>query len=139
TRDTHRAAARCSANPGPHTAFHQPDRVDDLHLPHPLDKRQTLARRADGPALVRRRHGRGHQPVPPRQRPPPPHETPRRAGTPLPRNCHTRTPESDQDRGLTITGPPPRFHGTRDIVSGGGPSLCWRSTVLTHELRDIDP
>ena len=35
-------------------------------------ERQALARRADGAALVRRRNGRGVQPVPPRERPPPP-------------------------------------------------------------------
>jgi putative transposase len=46
-----------------------PHREHDLHLPQPLHERQTLARRADGPALVRRWHGRGHRPVPPRQRP----------------------------------------------------------------------
>ena len=38
---------------------HQRGRVDDLDLPRPLPQRQTLARRADGAALVRRRHGRG--------------------------------------------------------------------------------
>ena len=93
-----------------------PDRVDDLDLPGPLDQRQTLARRADGAALVRRRHGRGHQTVPAGQRPPAPTQAARRAGAPRPRNCHTRTPESDQDRGLTITGPLPKFYGTRDML-----------------------
>jgi putative transposase len=34
-------------------------RVDDLHLPRSGEQRQALARRADGIALVRGRHGRG--------------------------------------------------------------------------------
>jgi putative transposase len=80
----------------------------------------SLARWADGASLVRRRHGQGRRTVPPRQRPPAPAQAPRRAGTPLPRNCHTRRPESDQDRGLTITGPPPKFHGTRDMLGSPG-------------------
>jgi putative transposase len=43
-------------------------RVDDLHRPHPLARRAALAGRADGVALVRRRHRRRRQAVPPRQR-----------------------------------------------------------------------
>jgi hypothetical protein len=66
---------------------------------------------------MRRRHGRGRYPVPPRQRPSAPIQAPRRAGAPFPRNCHTRTPDSDQDRGLTITGPPPKSYGTRDMLA----------------------
>ena len=42
-------------------------------------QRQTLAGRADGAALVRGRHGRSQQPVPPGQRPPPPARPPDRA------------------------------------------------------------
>ena len=55
------------------------DRVDDLGLPRTRRQRQTLARRADGAALVRRRDDRGRQAVPPRQRPPAParHSAPR--------------------------------------------------------------
>jgi hypothetical protein len=33
-------------------------RVDDLDLPHAREQREALARRADGTALVRGRHGR---------------------------------------------------------------------------------
>ena len=51
---------------------HQRGGVDDLDQPRPRPQRQTLARRADGAALVRRRHGRGQQAVPPRERPPAP-------------------------------------------------------------------
>ena len=54
-------------------------RVDDRDPPRPLPQRQALARRADGAALVRRRHGRGQPPVPPRQRPPPPARPPHRS------------------------------------------------------------
>jgi len=43
--------------------------IDDLHLPQPLSQREELAERKHGPALVRRRPGRGRQAVPPRQRP----------------------------------------------------------------------
>ncbi len=44
---------------GPHAALDQRHREHDLHLPEPLGQRQALARRADGAALVRRRHDRG--------------------------------------------------------------------------------
>jgi transposase-like protein len=46
--------------------------VNDLDLPHARKQRQTLARRADGAALVRRRNDRGWQTVPPGQRSPAP-------------------------------------------------------------------
>jgi putative transposase len=46
-----------------------------------LRQRQALPRWTDSAALVRRRHGRGRQAVPPRQRPPAP------TGT----SCRTRT------------------------------------------------
>ena len=46
-----------------------------------------------GAALVRRRDTRSRSPVPPRQRPPAPAETPRRAGSPLHRECQCRKPE----------------------------------------------
>ena len=68
----------CTAHPGPHAALDQRHRVDDLRVPRAREQRQTLARRADGAALVRRRDGRGRQAVPPRQRPPAPTHTPRR-------------------------------------------------------------
>jgi len=52
-------------------------------------EREELAGRADGAALVRRRHGRSRQTVPPRQRPPAPDRTPRRT-----RACHRRNPRT---------------------------------------------
>ena len=58
-RDPDRAPPRRAAHPGPDPALDQRGRVDDLDLPRPRPQRQTLARRADGAALVRRRHGRG--------------------------------------------------------------------------------
>ena len=75
-RDAHRAAPGRAAHPGPHAALDELHRVDDLGLPRTRRQRQTLARRADGAALVRRRDGRGRQAVPPRQRPPAPTGTP---------------------------------------------------------------
>ena len=63
------------------------DRVDDLGLPRTRRQRQTLARRADGAALVRRRDGRGRQAIPPRQRSPAPADTPRRARARVRRIC----------------------------------------------------
>ena len=59
-----------------HAALDQCDRVDDLGLPRTRSQRQTLARRADGAALVRRRDDGGQQAVPPRQRSPAPTHTP---------------------------------------------------------------
>jgi hypothetical protein len=62
---------------GPGTA------VDDVvrNLPRPRPQRQTLARWTDGPALVRRRNGRGQHPVSPSQRPPSSSDTANRAPT----------------------------------------------------------
>ena len=74
--DAHRAAPRRAADPCPHAALDQCDRVDDLGLPRTRRQRQTLARRADGAALVRCRNDRGRQAVPPRQRSPAPTHTP---------------------------------------------------------------
>src|SRR3954454_20749486 len=77
-----------------------------------------MARRADGAALVRGRHGRGVQAVPPRERPPAPARPPGRAGaTCRRRNCRTGLQHSRRERGLMLTGPPPEFHGTRDILA----------------------
>jgi putative transposase len=77
-RDPHHLAPGRAADPGKNTALHQPDRVHDRDLPGALQERQALAGRDDGPALVRRRDARSRSPVPPRQRPPAPAETPRR-------------------------------------------------------------
>jgi putative transposase len=79
-RDPHRAAPGRAAHPGPHPALHQRDRIDDLHLPGARQERQTLAGRADGAALVRRRHARSRQAVPPGERAPAPARPTRRAG-----------------------------------------------------------
>jgi hypothetical protein len=48
------------------------DRVDDLDQPRPRPQRQALTVREHGAALVRCRHGRSRQAVPPRQRAPAP-------------------------------------------------------------------
>ena len=78
-RDTDRAAPGRAAHPGPHAAQHQQHRVDDLHRPHAQPQREELAERADGATLVRRRHARSGQTVPPRQRPPAPARAAHRA------------------------------------------------------------
>ena len=75
---------------GPHAALNQLHRVDDLGLPRTRRQRQTLARRADGAALVRRRDDRGRQAIPPRQRPPAPTDTPSSSRTRSRRTCRTR-------------------------------------------------
>ena len=88
-RDVDRAPGLGAAHPGPHPAQHERGRVDDLDQPRPLPQRETLARRADGTALVRRRHRRSRQAVPPRQRTPPPARPPDRPRpTGRRRNCH---------------------------------------------------
>jgi putative transposase len=77
-RDAHGAAPGRGAHACAHAALDECDRVDDLGLPRTRRQRQTLARRADGPALVRRLNGRGRQAIPPCQRSPAPADTPRR-------------------------------------------------------------
>ena len=59
-------------HPGPHSAQHQRHRVDGQHRPPPQPQRRKLAIRRQGTALVRRRHGRSQQTVPPRARTPTP-------------------------------------------------------------------
>jgi len=88
--DTDRATPRGAADAGPHAALDQRDRVDDRDLPQPRPQRQALAGRADGAALVRRRHGRGRRPVPPGQRPPAPGQARRRTRASHRRNCRRR-------------------------------------------------
>ncbi len=56
-RDPHDHPARRAADAGPHAPKHQLDRVDDRDLPRSCRQRQTLAGRADGAALGRRRDG----------------------------------------------------------------------------------
>ena len=58
-------------------------------LPRTRKQRQTLARRADGAALVRRRDGRGRQAIPSCERSPAPTRTARSART---RSCRTPAP-----------------------------------------------
>src|SRR4051794_7988571 len=97
-----------------------------------------MARRADGAALVRGRHGRGVQAVPPRERPPAPARPPGRAGaTCRRRNCRTGLQHSRRERGLMLTGPPPEFHGTRDILPscGGQGSLEAAQPDVTASAR----
>ena len=89
-RDAHGAAPGCAAHAGAHAALDELHRVDDLGVPRTRRQRQTLARRADGAALVRGRNGRGRQAVPPRQRPPAPTDAPRRPRTRVRRTCRTR-------------------------------------------------
>jgi putative transposase len=91
-RDPDHLAPGRAAHPGAHAPLDQPDRVHDRDLPGALQERQALAGRDDGPALVRRRDARSRSPVPPRQRPPPPTETPRRAGSALQQECQHRLP-----------------------------------------------
>ncbi len=88
-RDADRAAPGPATHPGADVPLHQRDRVDDLHLPRSRPQRQALARRADGAALVRRRHARGRQAVPPSQRPPAPAQVAHRARRRNRRNCRT--------------------------------------------------
>jgi hypothetical protein len=78
---------------------------------------RALAGRADGAGLVRRRNGRGCQAVPSCQRLHAPAGSARRLGGRGRLGCHTHMRGSGGGRsGLTITGPPPKFHGTRDIL-----------------------
>ena len=83
-RDAHRAAPERATHAGAHVALDQLHRVDDLRVPRTRKQRQTLARRADGAALVRRRDGRGRQAIPSCERSPAPTRTARSART---RSC----------------------------------------------------
>ena len=94
-RDAHGAAPRRAAHAGAYAALDQRHRVDDLGLPRTRRQRQTLARRADGAALVRGRDGRGRQAVPPCQRPPAP--------TGTPRSARARSPPNMSDPSCTMT------------------------------------
>src|SRR3954447_20677174 len=97
-----------------------------------------MARRAVGAALVRGRHGRGVQAVPPRERPPAPARPPGRAGaTCRRRNCRTGLQHSRRERGLMLTGPPPEFHGTRDILEHG--ALWLKALADGHKPELIEP
>ena len=69
-RDADRTAPGYAAHPGPILAVDQLCGELDRDLSGPLPQRQTLAKRTDGAALVRCRHGQSQHPVSPRQRPP---------------------------------------------------------------------
>ena len=71
-RHPHRRPPGRAAHAGQDAALHQRRRVDDRDLPGPLDQREALAGRADGPAVVCRRHARSVEAVPPGQRLPSP-------------------------------------------------------------------
>jgi putative transposase len=79
--ETLSAAPERATHAGAHIALDQLHRVDDLRLPRTRKQRQTLARRADGAALVRGRDGRGRQAISSCERSPAPADTPRRART----------------------------------------------------------
>src|SRR4051794_1232742 len=120
-RDADRDPPRRATHPGQNPAVDQRHRVHDLDLPRPRPQRQAVARRTDGAALVRRRNGRSQRPVPTRERPPAPRHTAHLAGTACRhRNCRRRLQHSRRKRSLMLTGPPPKFHGTRDILDTGG-------------------
>src|SRR5664280_2851100 len=120
-------------------------RVDDLDQPRPRPQRQTLAGRADGAALVRSRHGRGIQAVPPRERPPAPARSPslaraacrRRTRTPLcwtpltdahrtpteiPRNSGHPAPILTADRLVSLVNPANDLHASPRIEDRDRPS-----------------
>ncbi len=65
--------------------------VDDLDRPYHDPQRQALAGRADGQALVRRRHAQRRAQLPPRQRVQGHAHPCRRSPPPRPRACHTRS------------------------------------------------
>ena len=97
-----------------------------------------------GAALVRRRHDRGSRPVPPRQRPPAPARTPRRARARDRRNCPNR-PHDEPDRRLTITrtatevqrsaGHPPGARLRRTCDDRGSPRTGVNGRVNENESR----
>ena len=95
-RDADHPAPGRAARPGPHPPLDEPHRIHDRDLPGALQERQALAGRHDGAALVRRRDARSRSPVPPRQRPPAPAETPRRARCALHRNVSAASQNEDQ-------------------------------------------
>jgi putative transposase len=92
-RDPHRAAPGRAAHAGANAPLHEHHRVNDRDLPGAQQERQALARRADGAALVCRRHARGRAPVPPRQRPPAPAEAARRTRRVIHRECRHQGPK----------------------------------------------
>jgi mutator family transposase len=117
SRDPDRPAPGCATHPGPHPAQHQLRGEHDRNLSGPLPQRQTLAGRDDGAALVRCRHHRSRQAVPPGQRSPTPTGAANRSPTACrSRKCQSQRAQSHQQRSLMITGPPPKIYEVRDIL-----------------------
>jgi hypothetical protein len=117
-RDPDRAAPGCATHPGPHPTQHQLRGKHDRNLSGSLPQRQTLARRNNGTALVRRGDDRSRQAVPPGQRSPTSPGAANRSRTACRgRKCQSQRTQSHQQRSLMITGPPPNFHEVRDILA----------------------
>jgi putative transposase len=90
-RDPDHPAPRRATDTRADAAVDERHRIDAVDLPRARQERQTVAGRDDGVALVRGRHARGRQAVPPRQWTPAPARTPRRARTACrQRNCQCR-------------------------------------------------
>ena len=114
-RDAHRTASGRAPDPGSHAAVHECDRVNDLHLPH---SRENVKRWRDGQMALRWcaagmveagkqfRRVNGHMHL-------------RSLRDTLEKVTETvAATRHDEDRqcSLMITGPPPKFHETRDIL-----------------------
>src|ERR1035437_3626152 len=68
-RESGRAAPGRVTHAGPHATQHQQHRVDDFHLPQPLEKREELAERQPGPCAGAPPAWSRRQTVPTYQRP----------------------------------------------------------------------
>src|SRR6266545_8266626 len=129
---------------------HEPVRIDDRDRPPHPAQREALVLGRDGAALDRRRHARSREAVSTDHRLPQPRNARRRDRT-RPRPSPSRRCCSHPDQGgryrpqrLTITpGPPPKFHGARDILDarGGGvfllsaaPCSASKAAVLCSRL-----
>jgi putative transposase len=88
--DSHHQPAPGATHPRENAAIDERDRVHDRDLPRPQLERETVARRTDGVAVVRRGDARSRQAVPTRERSPPPARATRRARPSLRHHCHTR-------------------------------------------------
>ena len=119
-RDADAHPARRHRQAEAHARVDQPVRVDDRDRPPHPAQRQTLVVGRDGAALDRRRHARSRTAVSEDHRLPRPRH-PRRRDRTRPR---PPTLSSHHDQGgryrrqcLIVTpGPPPKFHGARDIL-----------------------
>src|SRR5207244_9717826 len=93
--------------------LHQPDRIDDRDRPADAAERETLAGRRNGPALDSRRHARSRASVPPRNRLPETAE----AAPHAPTRDESGRGGDYRSGSLNLKGPPPKFHGERDILA----------------------